>query len=597
MVLRVNLHRLHQARDPLTLIDLETHSRATLHPLVTIRLILLPSIQYLPVDLLSGLPRRHGPITLVSPASSSSEPDRTCSKPTVALPATKNPRSRHSVSFALSHDESRMDCPKEEKRTSLVFTDSPPSEPLPPPSPSTIPIEALPLASPPRQQSVPTSIVRCKVDNEKEYELSKLVGKERFEEALQDDNLVKEFRDFFLTHHYNADLLNLYLDLRSFTSQSLQLHSLAASILLTFFSESSSSHLPLPISLRAPVFHSLTPLSKTTMEEIGTLETAERELFGRIHETYFEEFMQERLVGMGADSLSRAQEDDTVREWEKRGLGKAFCLINSRLEDNPIVLASEGFAELTGYSINELVGSNCRTLLQGPSTSPYASTALRDAIHEGQSITKLILHYRQNGEPFYTLFSLVPLRNRSGRGGEIDYFLVGSCDVTDLLYPLNTKPPQRSEGTEERLYERVVVASLKAGKVEVGHVTEEVNELFGMEESSTELVGVDLLDLLSNTAHDTASTALGSTGTKEEEASLSRSAIAEAIRRGEPWRGAVELNRRGTGGDRNGHQLEDSEKGEESSSCGSGRTVKCVLHLAFLKNEEGESKMVIAIFA
>ena len=48
-------------------------------------------------------------------------------------------------------------------------------------------------------------------------------------------------------------------------------------------------------------------------------------------------------------------------------LQKIFCITNVAAYDNPIVYASPGFVELTGYPLSEIIGRNCR-FLQGPET-------------------------------------------------------------------------------------------------------------------------------------------------------------------------------------------------------------------------------------
>jgi PAS domain-containing protein len=50
-----------------------------------------------------------------------------------------------------------------------------------------------------------------------------------------------------------------------------------------------------------------------------------------------------------------------------KNLQRSFCITNACAFDNPIVYASPGFVELTGYPITEIIGRNCR-FLQGPDT-------------------------------------------------------------------------------------------------------------------------------------------------------------------------------------------------------------------------------------
>lgn len=60
-----------------------------------------------------------------------------------------------------------------------------------------------------------------------------------------------------------------------------------------------------------------------------------------------------------------------------------FVITDPSLPDNPIVYASGGFLSLTGYSMEQILGRNCR-FLQGPDTDPDAVDKIRRAIEEGE---------------------------------------------------------------------------------------------------------------------------------------------------------------------------------------------------------------------
>ena len=53
-------------------------------------------------------------------------------------------------------------------------------------------------------------------------------------------------------------------------------------------------------------------------------------------------------------------------------------------QDNPIVYANEGFEKLTGYSLEDVLGRNCR-FLQGADTDPKAIKEISQAIHAGEA--------------------------------------------------------------------------------------------------------------------------------------------------------------------------------------------------------------------
>mmetsp|Transcript_29109 Transcript_29109/g.41179 ORF Transcript_29109/g.41179 Transcript_29109/m.41179 type:complete len:550 (+) Transcript_29109:180-1829(+) len=87
-----------------------------------------------------------------------------------------------------------------------------------------------------------------------------------------------------------------------------------------------------------------------------------------------------------------------------------FVLSDPRLPDNPIVYASPGFYDLTGYTQDQVLGRNCR-FLQGPGTDPRAVDIIRKAIANGSDSTTCILNYKADGTPFWNQFFVAALRD------------------------------------------------------------------------------------------------------------------------------------------------------------------------------------------
>nr|AML78288.1 putative LOV domain-containing protein [Lycopodium deuterodensum] len=88
-----------------------------------------------------------------------------------------------------------------------------------------------------------------------------------------------------------------------------------------------------------------------------------------------------------------------------------FVICDPRLPDHPIVYASEGFLEMTGYRAHEVLGRNCR-FLQGPETDRRTVLEIRDAIREERSCQVRILNYTKQRKPFWNLFHLAPVYSR-----------------------------------------------------------------------------------------------------------------------------------------------------------------------------------------
>lgn len=77
-----------------------------------------------------------------------------------------------------------------------------------------------------------------------------------------------------------------------------------------------------------------------------------------------------------------------------------FVLTNPNLPDCPIIFASQGFLELTGYEGRQIIGKNCR-LLQGPGTDPGTVSIIRNNLAVGRDASVCILNYKADKTPFW----------------------------------------------------------------------------------------------------------------------------------------------------------------------------------------------------
>nr|AHZ63903.1 phototropin [Coleochaete irregularis] len=142
---------------------------------------------------------------------------------------------------------------------------------------------------------------------------------------------------------------------------------------------------------------------------------------------------QEPRDASSTDSNASA-DSDRVKEM-RRGLDlattleripKNFVITDPRLEENPIIFASDSFLELTEYSREEVLGRNCR-FLQGPDTDKESVKKIREAIDQQKEITVQFLNYTKSGKPFWNLFHLQPVKDEKG---ELQYFIGVQLDAS-----------------------------------------------------------------------------------------------------------------------------------------------------------------------
>lgn len=111
------------------------------------------------------------------------------------------------------------------------------------------------------------------------------------------------------------------------------------------------------------------------------------------------------------------------------GSQQNFAISDPSLPDNPIVYVSQGFLELTGYTLDQVLGRNCR-FLQGPGTDQSAVEVIRKGINEGVDTSVCLLNYKADGTPFWNQFFVAALRD--AENNVVNYVGV-QCEVSKAV--------------------------------------------------------------------------------------------------------------------------------------------------------------------
>ncbi|MDY0957085.1 histidine kinase famiy protein [Sphingomonas sp. CFBP8993] len=103
-----------------------------------------------------------------------------------------------------------------------------------------------------------------------------------------------------------------------------------------------------------------------------------------------------------------------------------MIVTDPRQPDNPIVFCNEAFSFMTGYSEEEILGTNCR-FLQGPETDRDVVAQVRAAIARRDEIAVELLNYRKNGSTFWNALFVSPVYDDAG---ELVYFFSSQLDIS-----------------------------------------------------------------------------------------------------------------------------------------------------------------------
>ena len=107
-----------------------------------------------------------------------------------------------------------------------------------------------------------------------------------------------------------------------------------------------------------------------------------------------------------------------------------ITLADPDLEDMPLVYANKAFENMTGYTMEEVVGKNCR-FMQGEDREQKERYMMQEAFKNNQPIEITFRNYRKNGELFFNHLEMSPLFDSSGK---LLYYLGVQLDITQQIH-------------------------------------------------------------------------------------------------------------------------------------------------------------------
>ncbi|KYC35274.1 PAS domain S-box protein [Scytonema hofmannii PCC 7110] len=127
--------------------------------------------------------------------------------------------------------------------------------------------------------------------------------------------------------------------------------------------------------------------------------------------------------------LQQAQEVLRLRDRAIAAASNGILITDPRQEDNPIVFCNAAFETMTGYSLEEVLGHNCR-FLQGEGTDPATVRELNNAVKQERDCQVVIKNYCKDGTPFWNQLTISPVRDASGK---VINFIGVQADITEQM--------------------------------------------------------------------------------------------------------------------------------------------------------------------
>ncbi|TKC88392.1 EAL domain-containing protein [Trinickia terrae] len=107
----------------------------------------------------------------------------------------------------------------------------------------------------------------------------------------------------------------------------------------------------------------------------------------------------------------------------------AVLITRATKNGNLIEYANPAFERITGYRIDDVIGSDCR-FLQGDDRDQPGIDAIRRALAQERDVTTLVRNYRRDGTLFWNQLYIAPVRDEHG---QVTHHISVVNDVTELM--------------------------------------------------------------------------------------------------------------------------------------------------------------------
>ncbi len=112
-----------------------------------------------------------------------------------------------------------------------------------------------------------------------------------------------------------------------------------------------------------------------------------------------------------------------------KSVTNGISVANAQLPDMPLMYVNPAFEVMTGYSLEEVEGKNCRFLQREDHDQP-GLTLIREAIDQQRETVAVLRNYRKDGSFFWNELSLSAIRNVEG---VLTHFVGIQTDVTERV--------------------------------------------------------------------------------------------------------------------------------------------------------------------
>ncbi|KXJ88122.1 hypothetical protein Micbo1qcDRAFT_166769, partial [Microdochium bolleyi] len=225
--------------------------------------------------------------------------------------------------------------------------------------------------------------------------------------------------------------IEFLMRVKDFTQSTDEVAAVLTAISTSFTAMGAAKPINLPPLVNRALNTDLKRIARSVLPSVeGVFHEARSYVETRTARDIFPGFVKSQFAYCTAIALATSSHSLASVKLEYPGLGESFCLVDASDSGNCILAASEVFARMTGYSLTEMVSKSCG-FLQGAATDQLVVAKIEAALRGEEETVELLLNYRKDGEPFWNLLFLMPLRDNTGR---LRYWLGAQINVSESIH-------------------------------------------------------------------------------------------------------------------------------------------------------------------
>lgn len=128
----------------------------------------------------------------------------------------------------------------------------------------------------------------------------------------------------------------------------------------------------------------------------------------------------------GIAKQARSEEQIYIRTKAMESTAEGIFIIDAQKSNFPVIYANQSFQKMTGYGKREILGQNYFSLY-GIDADQRIINEIKHTIHRGKAFHGEMLSFQKNGNKYWNLLRIAPVRDSSG---EVTHYVGIQSDIT-----------------------------------------------------------------------------------------------------------------------------------------------------------------------